>query len=113
MITLKNITKAYQTRSENTTVLEDISLTIEAHSLTSIIGPSGAGKTTLLQVMGLLDPPTSGGLWIDGVNIHKLSEKEKFHLRQHKISYIFQQFQLLPALTAIENVMLPVLQFKK
>lgn len=113
MITLKNVTKTYHTRSERVTVLEDISLTIDAHTLTSIIGPSGAGKTTLLQVIGLLDPLTSGELWIDGVNIDELSEKEKFHLRQHKISYIFQQFQLLPALTAIENVMLPVLQFKK
>lgn len=113
VINLKNITKSYTSRNETVHVLDNITLSINPGKFVSIIGPSGSGKTTLLQVIGLLDEPTSGEIIIDGVHVNQLTNKERNRLRNRKISYIFQQYQLLPALTALENIMLPILQFKK
>lgn len=113
MITLRNVSKSFSSVSGSVDVLRNVSISIKAGQFVSVIGPSGSGKTTLLQVMGLLEKPTDGELIIDGHKVNDLSKKERMRLRRNKISYVFQQYQLLPALTAIENVMLPVLQFKK
>lgn len=113
MIVLRNVSKSFISASESVDVLRDVSISVERGQFVSVIGPSGSGKTTLLQIMGLLEVPTDGEIMIEGRKVNKLSKKERMHLRRNKISYVFQQYQLLPALTAIENVMLPVLQFKK
>ncbi|MEI3611675.1 ABC transporter ATP-binding protein [Pseudogracilibacillus sp. SO30301A] len=113
MIVLRNVSKSFISESESVDVLRNVSISVQGGQFISVIGPSGSGKTTLLQIMGLLEIPTDGEIMIDGQKVNQLSTKERKHLRRNKISYVFQQYQLLPALTAIENIMLPVLQFKK
>jgi putative ABC transport system ATP-binding protein len=113
MIQLKNITKEYRSKVETVLALHDVSLEIPERQMVSIIGPSGSGKTTLLQIMGLLEEPSRGEIYVDGVEVTQLSSAIKAKIRNEKLGFIFQQFHLLPALTAIENVMLPVLQFVK
>lgn len=113
MIKLKNISKEYVSSIERVKVLSGINLDIQDNQFISIIGPSGSGKTTLLQIIGLLEPPTEGELWIDGENVSCFTSKEKMDIRRNKIGFVFQHHQLLPSLTAIENIMLPVLQYKK
>ncbi len=113
MIQLTNISKEFVSSVESVRAVQEVTLEIADEQMVSIMGPSGSGKTTLLQMMGLLEKPTSGEMLIDGIQATQLSEKEKAELRNQKMGFIFQQFQLLPALTAIENVMLPVLQYRK
>jgi len=113
IIHLEHITKVFKTSGEDILALKDINLTVEKGQFIGILGPSGSGKTTLLQIMGLLERPTEGKLSIDGIDTMLISDKEKTKIRHKKISYVFQQYQLLPALTTIENVLLPVLTFKK
>lgn len=108
MIEAKNITKHY----EEVTVLKNVSLSIPKSEVVSIVGASGAGKTTLLQILGTLDRPeknTSTLLFIDGIDVLKLSDKELSKFRNTKLGFIFQFHQLLPEFTALENVMLPAL----
>lgn len=108
MIEAKNITKHY----EEVTVLKNVSLSIPKSEVVSIVGASGAGKTTLLQILGTLDRPeknTSTQLFIDGIDVLKLSDKELSKFRNTKLGFIFQFHQLLPEFTALENVMLPAL----
>lgn len=113
MIQLKGINKEFVSSVESVKAVQDVSFEIADAQMVSIMGPSGSGKTTLLQMMGLLEKPTAGEIWIDGVDVTQISEKEKAAIRNQKMGFIFQQFQLLPALTAIENVMIPVLQYRK
>jgi lipoprotein-releasing system ATP-binding protein len=88
-------------------VLKDISLQIQKSEIVSIVGASGAGKTTLLQILGSLQQPTSGKVWIDGVEIHKLKEIPLAKFRNKKIGFVFQYHHLLPEFTAFENICLP------
>lgn len=113
MIQLKQVSKEYVSAIETVKALQEVNIEIPEQQIVSIIGPSGSGKTTLLQIMGLLEEPSAGEVWIDGTLANALSARERAEIRNQKMGFIFQQFQLLPALTAIENVMLPVLQYKR
>jgi putative ABC transport system ATP-binding protein len=90
------------------TALEDISLEVTRGEMVSIIGPSGSGKSTLLNLIGGLDQPTSGEIHIDGQSIARMTDDELTHLRREKIGFIFQFFNLMPSLTCLENVALPL-----
>lgn len=93
----------------NLQVLKGIDLTIGKSEIVAIVGPSGAGKTTLLQIIGTLDKPDSGTLFINGVEVGKLKDKEQAAFRNRNIGFVFQFHQLLPEFTALENVMIPAL----
>lgn len=105
MIALKDIRKSFGTLQ----VLKDVDLNIEAGQIVSIVGPSGAGKTTLLQIMGTLDRADSGSVFVDGMDVGRLKEKELSTFRNRRIGFVFQFHQLLPEFTALENMMLPAL----
>jgi lipoprotein-releasing system ATP-binding protein len=105
MIHLEGITKRFDTLQ----VLKGIDLDIDKGEMVSIVGPSGAGKTTLLQIMGTLDEPDSGEVWIDGTDTQRMGEKEQALFRNKHIGFVFQLHQLLPEFTALENVMIPAL----
>ena len=108
LIKLENVWKIYQLGKVELTVLKEMNLEINRGSFVSIIGPSGSGKSTLLNIIGCLDIPTKGKVFLDGQDIQKLSEDELAKIRGKKIGFVFQQFNLLPNLTAIENVVLPM-----
>lgn len=105
MITVSGITKSFGSLQ----VLKGIDLTIDKGEVVSIVGPSGAGKTTLLQIMGTLDKPDRGEVYIDGQSVFALKEKELASFRNKHIGFVFQFHQLLPEFTALENVMMPAL----
>src|SRR3984893_19093109 len=109
MIGLHNISKVYYRGAEELKILKQISLTVKKGDFTAIIGPSGSGKSTLMNMIGLLDVPTSGSYTLDGVATEKMSDNQLAELRNQKLGFIFQQFNLLPRLTAIENVELPMI----
>ncbi|WP_442955779.1 ABC transporter ATP-binding protein [Paenibacillus sp. y28] len=109
IIELKDITRTYKRGSEDLQVLKGISLTIEKGEFVAIIGPSGSGKSTLMNTIGLLDVPSSGSYLLDGVATEKMSDNNLADFRNQKIGFIFQQFNLLPKLTALENVELPMI----
>lgn len=102
MITAKNLTKKYGTAC----ALKDASFTIEKGEWVNIMGPSGSGKTTLLNLIGGLDTPTSGSLLVNGIETTTLSQKERTRFRRENIGMVFQQFHMIPHLTALENVMI-------
>jgi len=108
LIKLENVWKIYQLGKVELTVLKEMNLEINRGSFVSIIGPSGSGKSTLLNIIGCLDIPTKGKIFLDGQDIQKLSEDELAKIRGKKIGFVFQQFNLLSNLTAIENVVLPM-----
>lgn len=108
MITLSNITKSYKTKFGRVDALSGVSLSIDEGSFTMLYGSSGSGKSTLLSILGLLDEPTSGEYFIGGENMLVKSQKEKTSARGEKIGFIFQSFNLIPTLTAFENVELPL-----
>ncbi len=105
MIELKNITKSFGALE----VLKGIDLAIAKGEVVSIVGPSGAGKTTLLQIMGTLDKADSGQVYINGIDVSALKEKEQAAFRNKQIGFVFQFHQLLPEFTALENVTIPAL----
>ncbi len=109
MIKLENIKKIYQMGSTEVRALDGVSLEVAAHEFVSIIGPSGSGKSTLMNMIGCLDVPTSGRYWIDGVEGSMMGDNDLADLRNHKIGFIFQQYNLLPKLSAYENVELPLI----
>jgi ABC-type lipoprotein export system ATPase subunit len=106
---LRRASKVYQTNGQKLEALHDVSLTLEPGTITALVGRSGCGKTTLLNLAGAMDFPTSGEVLIDGRATSALSENELTSLRRNRIGFVFQFFQLLPSLTAIENVELPLL----
>jgi putative ABC transport system ATP-binding protein len=108
MISIKNVSMKLTAADHTVRILEDISIEIGEKQRTAIVGPSGSGKSTLLGLMAGLDRPTSGSIWIDGVDITRLSENEMARYRRRKIGYIFQSFHLIPTLTAVENVAVPL-----
>ena len=109
IITTKNLTKTFIDGEKETHVLKGIDMSIEQGEFVAIMGRSGAGKSTLLYQLGLLDTPTTGEITIDGNNVHGLSEDKRSEFRLSKLGYVFQDYALLPDLTAIENVALPLL----
>lgn len=102
-----NLTKTYQSGSSQLTVLDAVNIQIPEGSTASIVGPSGSGKTTLLGLCAGLDRATSGAVYLDGKDITNFTEGERAKLRRDSIGFIFQNFQLMPNLTAIENVVIP------
>ncbi len=104
----KEIKKIYQGVNKELTVLDNINFQVEQGEILSIVGPSGSGKTTLLGLCAGLDNPTSGVLTLAGESISQMTENQKADLRNRKVGFIFQNFQLLPTLTALENVMIPL-----
>ena len=110
IVRLENVCKSYNIgHTSQTEVLHDIDLEIRRGEFTSLIGVSGSGKSTLLNIIGLLDRPTSGRLFIKGDDTSALSEQEITRLRGHAIGFVFQEHHLISAFTALENVMLPML----
>jgi ABC-type lipoprotein export system ATPase subunit len=108
MIRLESIQKSYGGKGVSTHALDDISVTFEDGEFTAIVGPSGSGKSTLLNIIGTIDQPTNGNILYDGLNILQLKNNKLADFRFENIGFIFQQFHLLPTLTAIENVMSPL-----
>lgn len=109
MIEIKNLTKKFESGDDVIFAVNDLSLKIPEGQFISITGRSGSGKSTLLYQLGLLDHPSSGEVWIDGVNATVLKENDQTLMRLHALGYIFQDYAILPSLTAIENVMVPLL----
>ena len=109
IIELKNVNKIYKTKVENIHILKNINLAFNKGDFISIQGKSGNGKTTLLNILGLLDEPTDGEIYIGGERIHYKNEKAKTAIRNQKIGFVFQFHYLLNEFTALENVMMPAL----
>ena len=109
MIELKNASKKYQRGAQVVHALRDVSLSIKKGEFLSVMGASGSGKSTLLNLIGGLDQPTSGEIFIDGRPLHGISDYELTLIRRRRVGFIFQFFNLLPILTAVENVSLPLL----
>jgi putative ABC transport system ATP-binding protein len=107
-LNIHNVSKTYQSADKTLTVLDDIHFSVEAGSTLSIVGPSGSGKTTLLGLCAGLDRASSGSVALHGIALDKLSEDERAKVRNQYVGFIFQNFQLLPTLTALENVMVPL-----
>ena len=112
MITTKNLMKIYRTEDVETTALDSVNIAINEGEFVSIMGPSGCGKSTLLNIIGLLDNPSKGELWINGTEVAKFSEKNRTSLRKGNIGFVFQSFNLIDELTVYENVELPLLYLK-
>src|SRR5690349_20192004 len=109
MIHLENIEKVYRTDTVETLALNEINLTVEKGEFLSIMGPSGCGKSTLLNIIGLLDTPSRGEVYIDGQKTTHLSDKALANFRNRKLGFIFQSFHLINDLPVIDNVELPLL----
>jgi putative ABC transport system ATP-binding protein len=108
VIELKNVEKEYDLESCKLQVLKSINLGIKRSEMVSIMGPSGSGKSTMLHMLGCLDRPTRGKVIIDGIDVSKLNDDDLAKIRREKIGFIFQFFYLLPSLTALRNVELPM-----
>lgn len=109
LIKLEDVWKIYKLGEINLLVLRGISLEIQSGSFVTIMGPSGSGKSTLMYILGLLDTPSQGKVYLDGQDTSNFSEDRLAEMRGKKIGFIFQQFNLLQNLTALENVMLPMI----
>jgi putative ABC transport system ATP-binding protein len=108
ILNVENLEKSYDSGSKKLTILKDINFSVEAQETFAIVGPSGSGKTTLLGLCAGLDQPDSGVVELCGVQLNGLTEDERALLRNKKVGFIFQDFQLLPTLTALENVAVPL-----
>jgi putative ABC transport system ATP-binding protein len=108
ILEVKSLTKTYRGSESPLTVLKDVSFAVEPAGSCAIVGPSGSGKTTLLGLCAGLDVPTSGSVHLNGSNLGSLNEDSRARLRSEQVGFVFQNFQLLPTLTAIENVMVPL-----
>ena len=108
MIEIKNVTKSYEMGGEHVLALDGVSLTVEEGDFLAVTGPSGSGKSTLLFTMGGLLTPTKGAVSVRDTDIYGLHPRERARFRRENIGFIFQTFELLPYLTALENVMLPL-----
>ena len=108
LVQMVGVNKVYPLLEGSFQALYDINLTIWPGEYCAIMGPSGSGKSTLMNLMGCLDRPSSGRYWLDGVEVSALPDGELARIRNQKIGFVFQQFHLLPVLTALENVMLPL-----
>ena len=108
MIVAKDLEQTYLSGGQPLTVLKDINLSIEPRGFVAIVGPSGSGKTTLLGLLAGLDLPSRGSVALDGQDLNQLSEDQRALLRAEKVGFVFQSFQLIPTLTALENVLIPL-----
>jgi len=109
MIEMRNITKTYDTGKIQFQALRGVSLTVDQGEYVAIIGPSGSGKSTLMNIIGCLDTPTTGEFYFEGKEISKYSEDQLAEIRNRKIGFVFQSFNLLPRINALENVELPLI----
>lgn len=107
-ITVERLYKSYARGRTDVSVLKGVSLSIERGEMVAVMGASGSGKTTLINLLGCLDRPDSGRYWLDGIEISHLSDHDRALLRNRRIGFVFQNFNLLPRLTALENVMMPL-----
>jgi putative ABC transport system ATP-binding protein len=105
---LRRVSKVYGSGPTEVHALRDVDLSVERGELVAIMGPSGSGKSTLLTIAGSLEQPTSGDVLVDGVELSSVSRSEQARMRRRSIGYVFQDFNLLPGLTAVENVSLPL-----
>ena len=108
LIELKNITKTYHLGEVDVPVLKGVSLSISRGEMVALMGVSGSGKSTLMNILGCLDRPTGGQYWLDGDEVSQLSGDQRAHVRNRKLGFVFQNFNLLPRTTALENVMMPL-----
>lgn len=104
ILSVRNLSKTYMQGKIPVHALSGVSFDVEKGEFLSIVGPSGSGKSTLLSMIGLLDRPTGGGVFIDGVEVTRVSEREAPKIRREKIGFVFQHFNLIPTLTALENI---------
>lgn len=109
MVVIKHLTKVYETGSVPVEAIRNINLTIEEGEFVAVMGPSGCGKSTLLHMVGGLDKPTSGNIYIDGIDLSALSDHQLTELRRRKIGFIFQYYNLIPVLDAVDNTALPLI----
>lgn len=109
MLQAKNLTKTFKSGQEKIVAVNNLSFSVPAGQFLTVTGRSGSGKSTLLYQLGLLDVPTEGEVWIDGRNLANASEKERTAIRLNDLGYIFQDYAILPSLTAFENTVLPLL----
>ncbi|MGA2670746.1 MAG: ABC transporter ATP-binding protein [Dehalococcoidia bacterium] len=109
MLELENITKVYKAGQTEVPALRGISCRIESGEMVSIVGPSGSGKSTLMNIIGCLDKPTSGKYRLEGIEVDKLNDNQLAEIRNKKIGFVFQSFNLLPRVTALANVELPLI----
>jgi putative ABC transport system ATP-binding protein len=108
MLQVNNLTKTYVSGNKSLTVLDDVTFAIEQGDTFAIVGPSGSGKTTLLGLCAGLDRASNGSVTLNGINLENLNEDERAGVRNEHVGFIFQNFQLIPTLTALENVMVPM-----
>ena len=109
LLSATQISREYGSEGDARVVaLSPVNLSVSEGEFTAIMGPSGSGKSTLLSILGVMNPPTAGHLAIDGIDAYKLSQERQADLRREYIGFVFQQLELLPYLTALENVMLPL-----
>lgn len=109
MIKIEGLTKVYDTGTIQVAALKGIDLTIEKGEFVAIMGTSGSGKSTLMNIIGCLDRPTEGKFYLDGIDVSSMKEKEQADIRNEKIGFVFQSFNLLPRMTALQNVELPMI----
>lgn len=109
LIKIESLSKCYQMGSETLKALDDVSLSVNQGDFLAIIGPSGSGKSTLMNMLGCLDVPSEGDYWLDGQKVNIMNDDQLAEIRNRKIGFIFQGFNLLPKLTAFENVELPLI----
>src|SRR5947207_3001849 len=109
LVELRNVSKIYRLGDEEIRALDDVTLDIEGGEFISIIGPSGSGKSTLMHILGCLDSPTKGTICLDRVMIQDASPRELASIRNRKIGFVFQFFNLLPKLNVLQNVELPMI----
>ena len=106
---IENVTRVYKIGKVETQALRGVSLSIQSGEFTALVGPSGSGKTTLLQLIGCLDQPSSGHVYINGKDVSKLNRNQRADMRRGTIGFVFQFFALIPTLTAYENIEMPLL----
>ncbi|WP_137697903.1 ABC transporter ATP-binding protein [Ruminiclostridium herbifermentans] len=109
IISMKNLGKVYKNGQIQVEALKNVNIDIEKEEFVAIMGPSGSGKSTLMNIIGCLDKSTSGEYWLDGINISTLNEVQLAKIRNLKIGFVFQSFNLLPRITALQNVELPMI----
>jgi putative ABC transport system ATP-binding protein len=109
LVSCINVKRSFLDGAKRIDVLKDVNLNVEKGEIIAIIGPSGSGKTTLLNIMACLDRPTSGQVYVDHVIVNKLNDDQLSKIRRHKIGMVFQEFYLLPSMSALENVEVPMI----